>query len=132
GGAFRSVPRRVLHLREVHGLLARDGVRARRGGVAKLAWVGRGRIGLSSLVLQPSRLGSLVTRTLVVVVGVFGVGFLLRACSDGAPDDAPENRALSASPPAHIVPPEVPGEISVRTLLRELVDLAAVSHLPDP
>jgi hypothetical protein len=65
--------------------------------------------------------------------GALGALLLARACADEHPKggEPPVVAARpSALPPASI--PELPGEISVRTLLREMMELSQLAKLPNP
>jgi hypothetical protein len=72
-------------------------------------------------------------RNLVVGAGILGAAFLwIGSRGDRPPDEnAPVVPRPSGSAVARL-PPELPGEISVRSLLREMVDLSVLARLPNP
>jgi hypothetical protein len=75
---------------------------------------------------------SLPVRYLLAGTGVLAAVFLVRAFTEKRIDDEGPKRPGPASVESAPPLPEVPGEISVRSLLREMVDLSAIARLPDP
>jgi hypothetical protein len=75
----------------------------------------------------------LPVRYLVLGAGAFGSLFLFQAYRD---DGAGQVRSAETGSPRRDAPiavlREAPGEISVRSLLREMVDIGAVARLPEP
>jgi hypothetical protein len=73
----------------------------------------------------------LPVRYAVVGVSVLGALLLARARSE-RPEFVESHAAAARSSTPRVTISEVPGEISVRTLLREMVDISAIAKLPDP
>lgn len=71
-------------------------------------------------------------RYLFVGTGVLAAVFLGRAYTEERVSDVVPAPAPAPAPASAPALPELPGEISVRSLLREMVDLSAISRLPDP
>jgi hypothetical protein len=71
-------------------------------------------------------------RNLVIGAAVLGAAFLWVGSWGARPpgENAPVAPKTSGAPPR--LPPELPGEISVRSLLREMVDLSVLARLPEP
>ncbi|HEX6764647.1 MAG TPA: hypothetical protein VF103_04200, partial [Polyangiaceae bacterium] len=72
-------------------------------------------------------------RYLFVGTGVLGAIFLGRAFSEDLPGEGAARTPPRPSAVGIVAEvPEVPGEISVRSLLREMVDPTAIARLPEP
>ncbi|HEX6275551.1 MAG TPA: DUF2961 domain-containing protein [Polyangiaceae bacterium] len=70
-------------------------------------------------------------RYLVLGAGVLGSLFVLQAFSQDE-HVRPDGSGHVQPDISTVVPREMPGEISVRSLLREMVDIGALARLPDP
>jgi hypothetical protein len=85
------------------------------------------------LLVNGSRTRAPPVRALVVGAAALGAFCLWRAfAGERLPVESRATFPSKAAGTAIPTPAEVPGEISVRTLLREMVDLSALSRLPDP
>jgi hypothetical protein len=83
-------------------------------------------------IVDEPRQSSLPLRYVLAGAAVLGAIFLGLALAEERPVDEPLLAAPPSSSAQNAEVSELAGEISVRTLLREMVDLASIARLPEP